>query len=147
MVLFLLLMPITVLLALRAQAQVRDFNKARGLYIDSEQFVHTRDYPRAVENLEEAVRLCPDLISAWDSLAWCYYAQNQREKAYATLKQACQLHPSNGFLARQLGCMYLLDDKLDDAVAALEQAEKVDPTDPLIAKFKEKALHKRSKAP
>lgn len=149
LIILLLLAPVTLAMGLRAQGQLRNFEVARKLYLDSEQSVHQKDYPRAIEQLEEAVRLCPDLVAAWDSLGWCYFYVGQKEKAYQTMLHAGELHPDRVELPRGVAMMYALDHRYEDALASLDRAARADPTDPMVPRLRQRVErdYKRSSAP
>ncbi len=152
LIILLVLLPVAIGMSLRAGAQMRDFDTARKQYIASEQSIHEKNFPQAIERLEEAVRLCPDLKAAWDSLAWCYRATEQKEKGYDALQRGMRALPQVGELPRTLGLMYLLDQKHELALVELDKAARIDPTDPMTPRLRARAqkeldAYKRSKAP
>lgn len=150
MVILLALIPLTIAMVLRAQAQMQNIEAGRNLFLASERSVHENNYPRAIEQLEEAVSLWPELTGAWESLALCYHREGQQEKAYQTYERGIEKNPGNPDLRFGLGAMYLRDDRYELAMVTMDRLMEVDPSDlraPRLRRHAETKLHKRASAP
>lgn len=136
-VIFCLLFPVALAMSLRAQAQWRDFDRARALFAQAEDEVHHQQYAEAIENLDQVIGLCPDYLAAWDLLAHCHVLSSQPEKAVECLQEACRVHPEISQFRTTLGQVYLSLEQPGKASEQFDLAMKLDPTDPLPARLKE----------
>jgi tetratricopeptide (TPR) repeat protein len=57
-----------------------------------------KEYDRALEDLNTAIAIVPDLSYAYTARGFCYLAVNDRERALAEFQTACDLGDNNGCL-------------------------------------------------
>jgi tetratricopeptide (TPR) repeat protein len=124
-------------MSLRAQAQWRDFDRARSLYAQAEDEVHHRHLPEAIEHLEQVIHLCPDYLAAWDLLAHCYLLSKQPDRAIEVLQEACRVHPGISQFRTTLGLVYVRLEQPEKAIEQFDAAMKLDPIDPMPARLKQ----------
>ncbi len=123
-------------MSLRAQAQWRDFDRARTLFAQAEHDVHSQRYAEAINHLDQVIGLCPDYLAAWDLLAHCHALNKQPEKALECLQEACRVHPEISQFRTALGQVYMRLDQPGKASEQFDLAMKLDPLDPLPARLK-----------
>ena len=81
----------------------------------------------AAKELEEAVRLAPDLAEAHLKLGRAYHEQGSLEEAIATYQRAIELDPEHPGARRNLGTAYGDQGRWKEALAAYEKAVELDP--------------------
>jgi tetratricopeptide (TPR) repeat protein len=84
------------------------------------------DLPDAIRANEEAVKLDPELLEAWQNLGQCYMEAGQFEKAIASLEKVLRLGPGIPDTRYLLGLAHF---KLGNQSAALEQCDALDALD------------------
>jgi tetratricopeptide (TPR) repeat protein len=84
------------------------------------------DLPNAMRANEEAVKLNPELLEAWQNLGQCYMETGQFEQAIASLEKVLQLGPGIPDTYYRLG---LAQFKLGDKSAALKQCDVLERID------------------
>jgi tetratricopeptide (TPR) repeat protein len=84
------------------------------------------DLPNAMRANEEAVKLNPELLEAWQNLGQCYMETGQFEQAIASLENVLQLGPGIPDTYYRLG---LAQFKLGNKSAALEQCDALERID------------------
>jgi serine/threonine protein kinase/Flp pilus assembly protein TadD len=114
-------------LAQRARAvdpQVSDVHMALGL-IAANKF----DYPQAVQEFQEAVRLDPTSPIAWDYLSWAlgYEQPPDLVAAEKASRESLRLGFSTVSAYYHLGRVLLLQKRYDEAIAAFKQAASISP--------------------
>lgn len=123
----------------RAAVQADPRNKTMRLNL-AEAYTRNSQYDLALEQAREVVRLAPDDPLAHRALGALLGRNHQPEAAVQELQTAIRLEPKNPqnevLLGIQLAGMF---GHLDDAVAALEEATRVDPDSALARKGLEKA--------
>ena len=69
------------------------------------------------KQLEKSIALDPDFADAYNILAWAQMASGDHEKALQTMLKAMNLDPRNESYAYNLGQMYFMNRKYDEAIA------------------------------
>jgi eukaryotic-like serine/threonine-protein kinase len=87
------------------------------------------NYPLAVQEFQEAVRLDPNLPIAWDFLAWAlaYLQPPDLPAAERASRETLRLGFSNMSGYYHLGRVLLLEKRYDEAIAAFDQAQSLSP--------------------
>jgi tetratricopeptide (TPR) repeat protein len=80
----------------------------------------------ARENLNKAIELKPDFLSARLALVGVYDREGENDKAIEAMINARKASPTNPNLAFQLGLLYLREEKLDEAGTQFAQATQID---------------------
>jgi tetratricopeptide (TPR) repeat protein len=88
-----------------------------------------QDYPNALKELERAVQLNPDLPLVQLLYGRALLGSSEREKALRAFRRAVEQDPDDFDANLQLGNMYRLDQKFDQAMTYLIRAAAVRPTD------------------
>jgi len=88
------------------------------------QCFYAGDPDRAVEHLEKAVELDPNLMEAWNNLAFAYSASNRTEKAMKAFSKAIELSPERTELINNRAVLTMLSGNPGDALANLEEARQ-----------------------
>ena len=97
----------------------------------AEAYTRNGQYDLALAQAREAVRLAPDDALAHRALGALLGRNHQPEAALQELQTAIRLEPNNAQNQVLLGLEYAgMFGHLDDAVAALQQAARVDPNSP-----------------
>jgi tetratricopeptide (TPR) repeat protein len=86
-----------------------------------------KDPAGAQVSFDEALKLLPDSVQAWEFLGGAYAAQKQPQKAIECLQEAALKRPQSGGLQLLLGRWLADAGKTADARAAFEAAKKADP--------------------
>jgi len=76
----------------------------------------------AYDALQQALKLNPGAIEAYDLLGFYYVIMGQKEKALQTLQDAEQLDPLSPGIILSLGTMYVFNEQFDEAI---RQADKL----------------------
>jgi tetratricopeptide (TPR) repeat protein len=85
-----------------------------------------KDAASARVSFDEALKLLPDSVPAWEFLGGAYAAQKQPQKAIERLQEAALKRPQSAGLQLLLGRWLMDAGKTDEARAAFEAARKVD---------------------
>ncbi|HJQ23174.1 MAG TPA: tetratricopeptide repeat protein [Blastocatellia bacterium] len=112
---------------------------ARKLYKEALDSIQAGDYKKAIEQLNEAVKLYPMFVAALNELGLQYMRQKEFDKAEAALREAVKLAP-DGFQP-QLNFGILMMQKKDyvTAATALERAVQKDSASALAHLYLGKA--------
>ena len=86
-----------------------------------------KDPAGAQVSFEEALKLLPDSVPAWEFLGGAYAAEKQPQKAVERLREAALKRPQSGGLQLLLGRWLLDAGKTTEARTAFETAKKADP--------------------
>lgn len=78
-------------------------------------------------SFDEALKLLPDSVPAWEFLGGAYAARNQSQKAVERLQEAVLKRPQSGGLQLLLGRWLIDAGKTSEARTAFEAAKKADP--------------------
>jgi TolB-like protein/tetratricopeptide (TPR) repeat protein len=79
-------------------------------------------WQEAYDCLQQALKLNPGAIEAYEMLGFYYIVTGQKEKALDILKEAEQLDPLSPVISQALGGAYVVNDQFDEAIA---QADKI----------------------
>jgi tetratricopeptide (TPR) repeat protein len=108
------------------------------------------DAAAAVPPLEEVVRRSPNSYLGWCELAWARESAGLREQAEEAYRRAVALEPQqtarDSSIYNSYGRFLYQQGRLPEAKAALEQALRIDPADPLAARSRE-AIARQTKTP
>jgi tetratricopeptide (TPR) repeat protein len=89
-----------------------------------------KDYPRAIQTMEQVVRLDPKNDQAQFQLGALYDETKNKEKSIASMKKAIELNPQNAAALNYLGYTWAeMGVQLDDAEALILRALKIEPND------------------
>ncbi|HEV7781523.1 MAG TPA: guanylate cyclase, partial [Chitinophagaceae bacterium] len=88
----------------------------------SMQLFYEWNWAEGYKSLQEALRLNPGAIEAFDLLGFYYIVMGQKEKALKALQDASLLDPLSPGIMQSLGNMYIFNERYDEAI---EQAEKL----------------------
>ena len=83
---------------------------------------------KAIEQLQEAVRLKPDSGAARENLAASLFHSGDTESAGAQFRKALELEPRNFDANHNLGEFYIQEGKIADARPLLERAQQINPS-------------------
>lgn len=78
--------------------------------------------------LEQAVTRNPSDVRAWTQLGHVYFDAGQFKNAIRSYKKSLALNPENADVWTDLGVMYRRNKEPFEAVAAFDQANKIDPS-------------------
>lgn len=84
-------------------------------------------WENAFRDLQEAVRLNPGAIEAYDLLSFYYVVSGQKEKALEILEEAERLDPLSPIIVQALGNVYVLNDQFDKAIEKADQILSMRP--------------------
>jgi TolB-like protein/class 3 adenylate cyclase/Flp pilus assembly protein TadD len=104
--------------ALELDPQLADGHIARAAYY----LLYEWNWALAFDSLQQALKLNPGAIEAYDLLGFYYVVMGQKEKALEMLLQAEQLDPLSPVILQSLGGMYIFNDRFDEAI---QQADKL----------------------
>ena len=123
----------------RAAVEADPQNKLLHLNL-AEAYTRDSQYDKALQQAREAVRLAPNDAMSHRALGALLGRNHQPEAALQELQIAIRLEPTNPQNHVLLGMEYAsMFGHLDDAVAALQDAARVDPNLPIVKASLEKA--------
>jgi TolB-like protein/class 3 adenylate cyclase/Flp pilus assembly protein TadD len=79
-------------------------------------------WAEAFDSIQQALKLNPGVIEAYEMLGYYYVLVGQKAKALQTLEEAEQLDPLSPVILLSLGNMYFLNERFDEAI---QQADKL----------------------
>ena len=82
----------------------------------------TRQFSAAQQALKTALKMDPQLLQAWQTLADIQTALGRHHEATSTLEAALQNNPGNGFIGLQLGVSYAQLGEHAKAIEVLERS-------------------------
>ncbi|MCP5534483.1 MAG: tetratricopeptide repeat protein [Akkermansiaceae bacterium] len=92
----------------------------------------TGDIPGAIKSLQDAIKLAPQEAEFHYKLALAYNETGDLPKTIGELQTSLKLDPTRGRAWYNLGLAYNSTNQPEDAVKALVEAEKHEPSDPMI---------------
>ncbi len=98
--------------------------KARAAWIEAER----GDFNKAVNDMEDVLRIDPDFFSAWQELAQWYRYLERRDEYHAAATQMIRVQPKNAVSWGYMGDAELAYDRLDTAKQHFQQAVQLAPT-------------------
>ena len=103
----------------------KDLNVA---YINRGIAYHTkREYDRAIQDYDEAIRLDPEYALAFADRGSTYRLKGRYDRALQDYDEAIRLNPSNALWLGTRGFTYLKLKRYDQAIADYDAALKIDP--------------------
>jgi TolB-like protein len=89
-----------------------------------------RDWPAAIAAYREAIRLDRQNTYAWEELAWALTSKDPPDPVAGeqAAREAVRLDPTYVWNYVQLGRALQMQERLDEAIAVLEQAVRIDPS-------------------
>ena len=103
------------------------------------------EWQKALQDLNEAVLLRPDLAEAWSDLGQTRKNLLDDKGALAAYKRAAELNPSDAVAQYRLGAEYLQQDQPHLAAEHLSQAYKLNPKDQSTLNALQSALRRDGK--
>ncbi len=79
-------------------------------------------WQEAFDSLQQALKLNPGAVEAYDLLGFYYVLMGKKEKALELLKEAALLDPLSPVILQSLGSMYIFNEQFDEAI---QQADKL----------------------
>lgn len=92
-------------------------------------YMEEDDFPNAVENFEQALKLAPDSTKDAANLGKSYYHAERFNDGIASLKRAIDLDAENWIARYNLGLIYKTMGKFEDALPCFEAITALDQTD------------------
>jgi Flp pilus assembly protein TadD len=91
------------------------------------QLYYRRQFDQAVQMLEDATRINPNCLEAWNNLAMVYSAMGQTERSIQAFNHALEIDPNRVEVLNNKGVLALLDKDPEKALAIFEEAKQTDP--------------------
>ena len=91
------------------------------------QLFYQNQLDQAVQIIEEAVRVNPGLVEAWNNLGVIYTSIDQSEKAVHAFQMATELDPARVEVLNNQAVLALVDTQAEKALEILEQAHQAEP--------------------
>jgi len=107
-------------------------NSTDALNYQANEYLIAEDYKKAVVILEQIDRQQPNSAINLNNLAWCYQ-QLDHPAALETAKRAYELAPDHASIGDTYGWILFVNKKFNESAEILQQAEKLDPNNPIIA--------------
>ena len=107
-------------------------NSTDALNYQANEYLIAEDYKKAVVILEQIDRQQPNSAINLNNLAWCYQ-QLDHPAALETAKRAYELAPDHASIVDTYGWILFVNKKFNESAEILQQAEKLDPNNPIIA--------------
>jgi Tfp pilus assembly protein PilF len=85
------------------------------------------DRKKGLESLREAVREDPKLWRAWNALGYYHDSQHDWAAAAESYGRALEGNPESALVFNNRGFSMLMQERLDEAIADLDRALKIDP--------------------
>lgn len=92
----------------------------------------------AIERLEKALEFKPDSDVILGQLGWVIGHNVDSDKGIKLCKESLSVNPMNSGSLRDLCMLFCRQSKFGEALVCIEEAEKHNQTDPLIAAVREK---------
>jgi tetratricopeptide (TPR) repeat protein len=99
----------------------------------------------ALQLIQKAMSLKPNMGYITDSLGWLYFKLGQYEKAAVELEKANQLTPDDPTITEHLADSYFKLHRIEKAIELYEKALKLDPKPDQIERLKSKIKEGREK--
>jgi len=102
-------------------------------------------FEEALQMIQKAMSLKPNMGYITDSLGWLYFKLGQYEKAAVELEKANQLTPDDPVITEHLADSYFKLHRIEKAIELYEKALKLDPKPDQIERLKSKIKEGREK--
>ena len=83
--------------------------------------LNSPDYPKAIARYRASIQMSPLQAGAWIDLSKAYQANGQTAQSQESFERAVKLSPNNADLMWEAGTYWLINNRLDMAVAALKR--------------------------
>jgi tetratricopeptide (TPR) repeat protein len=107
-------------------ARQRTFEKGTTLYLDA--LAHHREgsLEKAKKLYQAALKISPDLASAWNNLGAIYMKERNYSAALSVLQKALRIKPNDADPYYNLACLYALQKDIARGLSYLKKAVSVD---------------------
>lgn len=126
------LLPIGLYFGGQAYRKWSNFKASQALVEQAVVFEAARRVDDSVRALEEAVKLCPEHITAWEMLAIGHHLRGNYRAANETYIRAVGANPHDGDLRRELATSYHNIGKHDEEAQAATEALSLTCSDPVF---------------
>ncbi|MCL2939527.1 MAG: tetratricopeptide repeat-containing serine protease family protein [Trichodesmium sp. MAG_R02] len=103
--------------------------EAESYYDQGDEHHDREEFEQAIADLNQAIRLNPKLVKAYNVRGIVYYDQGKYDLAIADYNQAIQLNPKYAYAYYNRGLVYDDQGKYDLAIADYNQAIQLNPKD------------------
>jgi Flp pilus assembly protein TadD len=93
-----------------------------GLYLQGQCLRELGRYHDALGPLSRAAQACPDNISIWLALGWCYKRTGKLDRAIEALEEALAVEPEDALVHYNLACYWSLAKNKRQAITYLSRA-------------------------
>ncbi|AZA98120.1 tetratricopeptide repeat protein [Chryseobacterium joostei] len=90
------------------------------------------DWKDAIQNYEQAVKIDPKFIYAWDNLGICYRRIGEYDKAIDAYKKSLEIDPKGKMPMQNIAITYIYKKEYQKAIDAYSDFDKVYPGDPEV---------------
>lgn len=90
------------------------------------------NWKEAIQNYEQAVKIDPKFIYAWDNLGICYRRVGEYDKALNAYKQSLAADPKGKMPLQNIAITYVYKKEYQKAIDAYNDFDKVYPGDPEV---------------
>ena len=94
----------------------------QGYYIQGTIAIAEKDFDTAILNYEKALALNPEILAIYTNLGAAYFATNQLDKAYDTLKKVVEIDDENATAHYHLGNISQIQKEYEDAFKHFQKA-------------------------
>lgn len=88
------------------------------------------DYNGAIKLYKKTLDEDPNFVEAYDNIAVCYRRLGDFKNAKANYMKSIELYPQGIMAHQNLGFIYGIEKKYDEAIAEYEEVQKIDPDEP-----------------
>ncbi len=107
----------------------QDAQNPKALVLLGESYMHKGDVVKAIQHMEDVVRMIPGEPDGWITLASLWGQNDQTDRALETLKKGASVIPDSARLLRALGKAFSERHALQEALGALKKAQELEPDD------------------
>lgn len=90
------------------------------------------NWKEAIQNYEQALKIDPKFIYAWDNLGICYRRVEEYDKALHAYKQSLSIDPKGKMPLQNIAITYVYKKEYQKAIDAYKDFDKVYPGDPEV---------------
>ncbi|MFS4470443.1 tetratricopeptide repeat protein [Chryseobacterium sp. T20] len=107
-------------------------NAAIDFYTKAAEAGKREDWKEAIQNYEQAVKIDPKFIYAWDNLGITYRRIGEYDKALNAYKQSLAVDPKGKMPLQNIAIAYIYKKEYQKAIEAYNDFDKVYPNDPEV---------------
>ncbi len=107
-------------------------NTALDLYQKAIDASKQENWKEAIQNYEQAVKIDPKFIYAWDNLGICYRRVEEYDKALNAYKQSLAIDPKGKMPLQNIAITYVYKKEYQKAIDAYGDFDKMYPGDPEV---------------